>query len=63
MLGAEAFSERDVLGAALIAVVGGEPGAERADVVIIKRVARTEVVGDFLDQLIGDRPGAHGGQV
>lgn len=61
MLGAEAFSERDIVGPALVALVGRKPGAERADVVLVERVARAEVVGDLLDQLIGDRPGAHEG--
>jgi hypothetical protein len=60
MLGAEALGERDVLGTALVALVVGEAGAQGAHVVIVERVTRPEVVGDFLDQLIGDRPRAHG---
>lgn len=54
----EALGELEVLGTARASRVR-EPGAECAHVLVVEVVARTQVVGDLADELVGDARGAH----
>lgn len=59
MLVGEALGERRVLAAAGGAWVLRETDSERANVVVVKRVALAQIVSYSADEVVGDALGAH----
>jgi hypothetical protein len=60
MIGDEALSEREVLGAAVARRRLGELGSEGTDVIFVEGVASVEVGDNLRHELLGDVTASHG---